>query len=229
MRVKSMPKRARESEEVLVYKKAKTSKKQKALFSKYKNPQGRSAEVKFIDTVVSSSVTNAGVALLLNGCIQGTDIGNRIGRKIEMTSCSIDLIFGGGVIASANYALNNTDKIRVALVYDKQPNATAASYGDVYGSSSAATSAMQVRNNTTLDRFDVLKVWDECISTEGPNGIVFHDFIKMNLDVRFDSSNAGTIADITTGGLYLMVCDQNSTGTNTNTIQGICRVRFHDS
>jgi len=223
-----MPKRKLASEEVLSFKKTRKSGK-KSVFMKYQNKMGRTSEVKFLDTIVSTAINFNGAIVLLNGCIQGTDSNQRVGRKIEMTSVSMDLIVGGGTITAANYALNNTDKIRVALVYDKQPNAGAVTYGDIYTSTGVNTAAMSVRNVNNLDRFDVLKVWDECVSTEGPNGIVFKDYIKMNLDTRYDSSNAGTIADIISGAMLLVFCDQNTTGTNTNTIQGQCRVRFHDS
>lgn len=200
----------------------------KSLKQKYTTPSGGTPEVKFIDSIISTAVTFAGQINLLNGCVQGTDFNNRIGRKIEITSISVDLIFGGGTLTSANYVLGNCDKVRNALVWDKQPNQTGATYADIFTTASAATAPMSTRNVNNLERFEILKVWDQTIDTAGNLCAYMKDYIKCKLDVRYDNSNVGTVVDIITGALLLVSCDQNNTGVNQNTIQGQIRVRFRD-
>lgn len=189
-----------------------------------------SPEVKFIDTTVNANASDAGGVVLVNACIEGTDAINRIGRKIELTSVEYDLLWSNSLTnlgTAADYP-TASDTLRVSLVYDRQPNGAAAAYTDVYSAPASIVAPFAHRNINNLDRFEVLATDLVVISAGGPNAEKIHRYIKTKHDVRFNAGNAGTIADIQSGSLFIMFIDQNTNTFLESTLVGSCRVRFHD-
>lgn len=201
-----------------------------SLKQKYGTKSDSSPEVKFIDTSVNVNPNATGTVLLLNACVEGSDYNNRIGRKIELTSVEYSLVFAGGtgdLGTGATYP-ENIDVGMFSLVYDKQSNGAAPAWSDVYTVSGSVISPFSHRNVNNLDRFVVLATDRLTISVAGPNSAMCNRYIRTKHDVRFNSGNAGTIADINSGGLFLVYADQNTAGTQLTTLYGRVRVRYHD-
>lgn len=185
-------------------------------------------EIKFVETGVSVQPANTGAVLLLNGCTLGTDaLTNRIGRKIQMTSVDYLLNFAASTadLGTAGTYAEGTDTLKLSLVYDKQSNGAAPTYADIYQSANPFSH----RNINYLDRFIVLSEELVAISAAGPNGVCTKKYIRMKHDVRFNAGNAGTVADITSGALYLVYGDSNSAGTQQATLLGQVRCRYRDT
>lgn len=181
-------------------------------------------EAKFIDTSPAPTMTAAvstwvATPILLNGCIQGTESTQRLGRKITMTS----------LYAKINFTLASTSTgggyARVAVVYDKQANAAAPAITDVF-LSNLNTSPNNLSNR---DRF--LKIVDmetPIISTSGDPICSIELYRRLNLETCFNTGNAGTVADITSGSLWLFVCNNAGIATTAPGFASQFRVKFTD-
>lgn len=232
-----MPKRAREEEMGKpAAKKAKaesSSKKatflKKAVASKYKNSEGKTDEVKFIDVGIALTPTTTGVVQLMNGSVPGTTATTRVGQKIQMTSIEVDLYYAnsstnlggaGGVLGS--------NAVKIALVYDKQANGAAPTWANVFEAAVSANAPFTHREIDFLDRFDVLATFKGSIDQAGSLYYLDGRYVKVMLDVRYNTGTAGTVADIMSGSLYLVAACQTAADAASPTIVGRCRVRFHD-
>lgn len=179
------------------------------------------AESKFIDVNLSAvDVSTTTSATLLNGSIPGTGPSNRIGRKLVMTSIEIkarNYVIGGAGVDQSH---------RVLLVYDKQPNGVALTAADVLDN--ATTIGLKKLDNRgrftiLMDKHFELSKHDEALSTVG-----WKFYRKLKMPVIYNSGNAGTIADINTGSLYLVcIGDVVNDGTD-GAIQAWTRIRYAD-
>lgn len=189
-----------------------------------------SAEKKFKDTTVpitlaagSISFPAIGAANLLNGLVPDATATGRIGRSINMKSLLVrfSCLAGPTATGSASY--------RILVIYDKQPNA-AFPVGGV--TDILLTDAFNSPNNlSNRDRF--VTIFDEvtpAISGTGGGdqsytGVLFK---KLNLETRYNGGVAGTIADITTGSLFLFVAQSGGLTTVGSTFTASCRIRYED-
>lgn len=216
------PKRSKTSSKMVL--------KKLGLRKKFGTKSESSPEVKFIDTAISDSTTvsSTGVVALINGCTEGTDAINRIGRKIEMTSIQYNMVFQANLSSMSTSGIGEADVMKFAVVYDRQTNGAAPAWSDVYDQNTASYSPFAHRNINNLDRFEVLAEEIINLSSGGPNGVCFSRYIKTKHDVRFNTGNAGTSADIQTGGLYILYADQVALANHFGILTGKIRVRFHD-
>lgn len=157
---------------------------------------------------------------LLNGVAQGTTAITRLGRKIVMKSLYIN-----GVVYVAPTSTGATP-VRVLVVYDKQSNGTAPVATDVV-QEDAITSPMNLGNSS---RFEVIcDHWIPCVGTAGPQAQPFRIYKKLNHKVEFNAGSAGTIADIQTGSVYVLVWTTNAIGTAALLTFNDTRIRFVDN
>lgn len=184
---------------------------------------------------------NPATVLCLNAPTQGTGASNRDGRKITMTSIEIN-----GVISRAAQADQTAADIAptvfMALVLDTQTNGGSATGLDselVYTNPSAvaSTGVSPLRNMLYSKRYRVLAIWKESLegvdmTYDGTNieqdghhtpFKIFKTFGKGGLTTEF-LGNAGTVADITDNGLFLIGCC-SSTSQNPS-ISYNARLRF---
>lgn len=185
------------------------------------NPQ--IAETKFIDNTASTTLATAAAtfssAILLNGCVQGTEAVNRLGRKIVMTS----LYLKG--TATLQAASTQGGYVRIMVVYDRQANGTAPAITDVL----LADSSISPNNLSNRERF--VKVIDhetQNVSTQGDFAVPFEIYRKLNLETNFNTGNAGTVGDITTGSLYMFLAQSASIATAGPVVNWRARVKFAD-
>jgi len=189
---------------------------------------------------------------LLNGVAQGTTLYTRIGQKIVMMTLVLKLTLS--TIANGAVAqVNNPGQVRIMVIYDAQANATALT--------GATLSTALLKDNTSIcspqsldnrERFKVLldkyvQVGMFDFSATGLYGSTaavpsttdkachYRGKYKagLKLDEVFNGTSGGTIGDIQTGALYLLVGNSISNSIAANTavlgIAGYSRVRFYDA
>jgi len=155
-----------------------------------------------------------GAICLLNGIPRGDDIEERTGRQITMRSLELTVEFHQAPPGSTPVPV----LIRAMIVYDKQPNGTALTTAQVLNTVGGLNAAISPRNLEYRSRFQVIRDMRSTLSSaelddfrDGPK--YFKYYGSMNLPVTYNSGDAGTVADITTGSLYLIVIsDANPAG-----------------
>lgn len=193
--------------------------------------------------------STTGTLLLLFSPTTGTTSKTRLGRKACIKSVQVRGICFSNFIANYSYttpttatmtmttpgAAFATDICRLMLVFDKQANGAVATLAQILNSA-VARSHLNIDNR---DRFRILK--DKTFQLEGGNGDTtkywywggrqshaIKIFKKLNLETTFNSGTAGTIADISTGALYLVSAGAYATATPDPYCDCFTRVRFHD-
>lgn len=155
-----------------------------------------------------------GAIALLNGVPRGDDIEERTGRQITMRSLELCVEFRNAPPGSTPVPT----LIRAMIVYDKQPNGTALTTAQVLNVVGTLNAAISPRNLEYRSRFQVIRDTRSTLPSaeltdyrDGPK--YFKYYGTMNLPVTYNSGDAGTVADITTGSLYLIVIsDANPAG-----------------
>lgn len=158
---------------------------------------------------------------LMNGLVQGTDADNRNGRSILVKSlqCALNVEMIG----------TETDtKFRFMVVIDKQPNGAVATVSQILQSTGTENSLMAPRNLNNRKRFVILK--DQVMSlNEGVRRVGFIKYYrKLNMHTTYNSSDTGTITDIATNALYVILWS-NKTTTGRPTLQINNNIRFLDN
>lgn len=202
----------------------------------------RVGELKTIDlAATATSVDTTGAFVLLNGCIQGTDITERVGRKINVKS-----VFIRGRVepaqaqipAAAGGAETLGQLWRMIVFVDMQPNGAAPAVTDLLNTA-AAHSQLNLNNR---DRFRILKdkqfacpnsfkAFTAAGSAAGNLGGSFgyKVFRKLDLETIYNAGNAGTIADMTSGALYVFWIGTVAAGVVDGLATYTARVRFSDA
>lgn len=195
---------------------------------------------------VLDTVTTNGASFVLNLIQQGTGSWNRIGRKITMKSVRIK------IAAICRHFQNNQDitasLLRAVVVYDKQPSSGAIpTFDTIFGSTDQqGTETGAILDNLRYDNTGRFRVLSDKIITSTPSapiGIVNGDFqdaqyycdeyinLKGRESIFSATNNPSTIADISTGALYIFFRANANTGaTSYWQIQSTstARLRFYD-
>lgn len=204
-----------------------------------------------MDTIANNQILNDTARFsVFNVVLPGNEFFQRVGNTIKMKSLRIE-----GFIdpTGANTTLTPPDRLRVAVVYDRQPNGAFPQYSDIWTSTSATgttqSTSYDFTNPSNFDRFRVLR--DMKIDL-APCGIVtagvpslannpsqFVDtqhkymvnmYIRLpNLESRFNTGTTGTISDIASGSLFMCVVTTNTTVTTPGwQFQFSSRLRYCD-
>jgi len=157
---------------------------------------------------------------LLNGVSQGVTPTTRVGRRILMKSLYIRWFLQLAATTTGG------TPVRMLVVYDKQTNGAAPSVTDIV-LTDEITSPMNLSNSK---RFQVLcdQTWS-CVGTGGPQSIVLNKYMKLDKTVEFNTGNAGTVADITSGSIYVLCWSGNGLAVTVPLGVLYSRVRFQDS
>lgn len=177
----------------------------KSIVRNYQTP-----EQKYNDNTQTGTSIATGTQQLLNDIANGNGVSDRIGRKITMTSALIRLNW------DMSAATNNTNTIRVMLVYDSQPNQAQYAGSDLLADASSGAAGLNILSPLNLDnrdRFTILhdKQFSMVKGTETEK-CQMQIYKKFRLSCTYDNTT-GTIADLTTGALYLDVRAENSDAT----------------
>lgn len=187
-------------------------------------------EFKSIDkTVSSATLDTTGSVTLLNGCARGSDINEREGREITLRSLQLRL----NVMVRSEAIVDQT--VRILIVYDRQTNGTAPSVTDVI-SGGTVTGMRNLENRKRFKiimdhttRLNATYTGGASLHTASNNGY-FHDFYKrFELPTTFNSGTAGTVADISTGSLYMVRIGEIAAGTAAAEVDFCSRVRYQDN
>jgi len=171
------------------------------------------AEEKRIDVSTSYAVSSSGTVTLLNGVARGTDVTARIGRVVAMTELQIRL-------SMSNAAAN--DSMRHIVLYDNQTNGSAPAVTDVL----QVASPLSDYNLDYQSRFNVL--YDELYALRTVyNPLDVLEFsVPVPWEVVFNAGNAGTVADVAIGAVFLLSIGSQPVSTTTETLYS--RVSFVD-
>lgn len=171
----------------------------------------------------------------------GTDFTNRIGRKAVAKSLYLrGYIAREAALASPIVGANlPADIARLILFWDLQSNGTNPGITDLLVSNHVASHL----NMDNRDRFKVLRdeifVFDaflySAVATQsyafsGKNIHEVKHYVKLNQEVIWNQVNGGTVADIQTGTLCMMIMGTQPSGASTDISANLSsRVRFVDS
>lgn len=191
--------------------------------------------------VTTYQVNTTGDFVLIHIPQLGTDYTARIGRKTHVKS-----VYIRGFIATepslqvpAAPISTVTQQARFILFVDSQPNGAEPAVTDLLNT---ATPASQLNLNNR-DRFRIIK---DKVYTFGPIKVIdtatqayawstgmqsagFKCYKKLNLETIFNGTNGGTIADITSGALYMFWIGSAAAGTGDVNAIVSSRVRFIDT
>lgn len=184
-------------------------------------------EFKTIDTQIDTAVNNAGVIYVLNGCTRGTDMGNRVGRRIQVKSVYMH---------GTSFATNGTgidQSHRFCLFWDKTPNYQYPAVTDVL----ATASPFGFRNLDNRSRF--IPLWDKWFNVcndiaanqaaGDPRLSKFDVYKRLNQLTTFGPGDDGDIGDIGTGALYFICVGSVAAGPTAGSCIVNIRVRFIDA
>lgn len=177
-------------------------------------------EVKVVDTAISLACDQTGAVLLLNSIARGSDYNQRVGRILTMVG--MELRFRDYVTGTTG-----TDQFhRIVVVYDRQPNAAACSWNDVFGGVGCFL-PMNINNRA---RFVVLHDEVNYLNSAGEAGSAKYCEIVKRLEhsTVFNAGSVPSIADITTGSVYMLTCGLNVAGATAGTVQGTARIYYVD-
>lgn len=159
----------------------------------------------------------------LNDVLQGAGVYERVGVKILMRSVRIRAT----LTANASPAMAI---VRMAVIYDRQPNGAAPAIADIFTDTRVAgattTDICSGVNISNKNRFTILRdqMWNLDSATSLSHVVDW--FIPCRLQTEFKAS-AGTIADISTGSLLLVTAGLNVTSF-ANMFQCRSRIRYED-
>lgn len=191
-----------------------------------------------VGAATPSQVTTASTRVPIFIPTQGSDMFQRIGRRVTIRSIQVR---GSMYLEqSSTLAVGQTVQQdgKVMLIYDAQSNGQLATAAEIWSVAGTPFSFMNLNNR---DRFKVLKTesftFDPIIISATTNESVaclnntsfdFDWYIKCNLDVTFNGTNAGTVADIATGNLILAFIGSSGASPNDVNALWVSRVRYSD-
>lgn len=182
-----------------------------------------SGELKFIDTADAYNVNTTGTLTLLNGLSLGNTSSTRIGQKVTVKS--LEVKYRAAVVATTG--LDQTH--RMLFVLDRQPNGAALTLAEVL----SPTNTEGLRNLASPRRFKFLIDYrfDLSAATESGStkaGKLWYVF-KKPLVIEYNSGNAGTVADISSGSIYMVLLGSNVAGNTAGTAAVVTRIRYFDN
>jgi len=175
------------------------------------------AEVKFIDTGVSSAVGTAGSVTLLSGITQGDGVSSRDGQSVKLKGGAIRLV-------STMHASATRTQTRVLIVVDTRNQGSSPAVTDVL---TAATVQSQLNLAAQPGRFVVL--YDRVFSqiSVGDSSTLF-TIIELEALVDMHQLYSGTAAANTSGPTVFLV-RLSTEATNTPTQAFESRLLFLDN
>lgn len=190
---------------------------------RYEPIRGSKTERKFVDVssleTPGTGATTFSTPVLLNGIGEGTSATTRIGRKIVMKSLLLRYIWSLGATSIRGAAC------RVKIVYDRQANTAAPAVTDIL----LANNVLSPNNISNNERFVTLvDFFTDPVSIENNFQVCGEVYRKINLPTRFDDGTGATIADVTTGSVYMMVAQTGGVATESPVFTYRSRIRYED-
>ena len=133
-----------------------------------------------------------------------------------------------GLNTGANYPLNGSNIVRIALVNDKQNDAAGAPSTGLIWATNGSTDQLaptRMRNMNYIDRFDVLAEDLVLINAGGPLGALVNKYVKLDLPCLYNVTTGGNTV---TNNLFLVVMDMHQSTGGETSCYGEVRVSFFD-
>lgn len=206
-------------------------------------------ELKGVDTalglnpVIDTTNTNAS-SFVLNLIQQGTGSWNRIGRHVTLKSLRLKLSLTGRTIPVNG---DNTGvTMRYVVVWDKQPNSgTIPTFDTIFGRTAQdGTESCQYLDPLRYDNTSRFRVLLDKVVDFNPANVpatnsdtvdtlkTCDEFIRLkDLQTTFSAtSSPSTIADLTTGALYIFFRGNQNTASGFTWVntQSVARLRYTD-
>lgn len=181
---------------------------------------GHNVEYKTLDYLNHTSqqpYTGASVITCLNQVARGDDYNERIGRSIKNVSVQLNFDAFHNTTDTSTFTT-----LRWMLLIDKEANGAVPVITDLL--SNDTTTSM--RNLTNRRRFIILKDARILLDNNRESRSVKY-FRRLNLKTIFNQGDAGTVADIDSGSLILIL-QTNAAETYKPLVQITSRVRFID-
>jgi len=196
---------------------------------KYYDSQKLDGQLAVVTTAWTNTLQDPTTTNCLFAPIQGNDISNREGRGVYVYNIKIS----GSVTTEPVDSTVQPDVpqlFRIMLVMDKQTNGTQMVGTDLISSGSGAPMFFAFQNTATFGRFQVLKdIYLDCqpypmsyngtVVLQGGSVTTFKLKYKWKspLRVDFNSTNGGTVADITNNSFHIVAgCTQTTTSAVLN-------------
>lgn len=175
--------------------------------------------------------------LLLNTYTAGTGATNSLGRRVLNKSLLLRMVIAQPLV---NGVINvGPTGCRVIVVYDREANGAAPATADMFTDLTAGSCAANNLDNS--ERF--LTLVDEkftlgqmCITAapasaaSAPTTYMVDRYVKIKLDSIAKSTFNGTVANISTGSIYLIAFSDVAAGSNPpQIVSGYARIRFEDA
>ncbi len=176
-------------------------------------------EFKFHDVQHTTEViTDVPVIIQLTNISEGTTDQTRVGASIKATKLFIRLWFQLGASAVSN--------VRIMLILDRQTNQAIYSASDLLVDVTTSDNVISPLNLDNKHRFRVLFDRRYKMSNSGSQVINAQISKVLNTKFRYDA-NAGTIADLTSNSLSLLIVSNNTTNGPDCTL--FSRLRYIDN
>jgi hypothetical protein len=175
------------------------------------------AEMHYLDTVQTAvNVSSTTTFVLLNGMQTGDTSMTRTGQSIKMDRTDFRFYLTGNITAVQV-------SCRLIIVIDKQAN------GAIFADTALLNAATTVSPYAVGGqmRFQVLYDQTFALSTAGPLNVCQCVTIPTNQHVEYNTGNAGTVADINSNSLYLLMLSDQA--TNVPIIYAYLRLWFIDN
>lgn len=194
-------------------------------------------EQKYTDLIsTGGAVSTTAVVSHLTGLNLGTTDNTRIGCKITVTKIEFNAFIqlsasaGGGIDAGKIALFIDKTTIGVAPIFSNLASAdTLAPYNNNGGS-------VLIKAANADENFYIIKEWD--FSLDANAGVAaawqadivrFKCSIPIKRVIRYNNGNAGTVADVISGGFFLGYVGSQAPGATQSSIQYFVRVWYTDS
>lgn len=215
----------------------------KRTYGQYKAPRsmGGLSERKVSDIATAVyQINTTGLFTLLHAPILGSDYTQRIGRKTKLKTLYIrGFVTSEAARTSGSTGSNAAQQVRLIVLLDNQPNAAVPAVLDLLNSADPSSQL----NLNNRDRFRVIKdklyafdpyivqtTASQAVASASRQIYNMKVFKKMDIEVIFNATNGGTIADITSGALYMFWIGSSAPGAGIDANATISsRVRYVDN
>lgn len=178
------------------------------------------SEVKSVDTSNALATDTTGAIALLNGIVPGVGFSQRVGRQVRCHGLDLNV----KCAVTAGTGVDQT--VRCLVVQDRQSNGAAPLITDVL----TAVGTVTFPNLINQARFKILRdvVLDLNATAEAGSIKSFRLRLPLKAVTQFNDGVAGTVADIVTNSIFVMVMGSIVAGALASTSTVNCRYRFSD-
>lgn len=203
-------------------------------------PELKSVDISAAGAIISSGLNATPALILCNDILAGTGFNQRVGRTVNMKSIHIR----GGVMWTNQAGNANGEQVRIALVYDRQPNGATPSYSDIFTSvdlsGNTGSGPLDFTNVNNADRFTILcdehivypstSIANAQLAQDQTQKVTFDRFVDLKgIPVHYKADAGAAISDIASGALFLVTSGTQAAATAGTAFNWLGRLRYTDN